>query len=92
MCPEIMNKKEYLGPPVDVWAAGVILYILSCGTFPFKSALSSELHRVISKGIFNIPAYVPTNAQNLIKRLLIVDPAKRLCAQDILFHSYFNKI
>ena len=90
MCPELINKREYFGPPVDVWAVGVILYALCCGILPFKTALSSELHRVISKGMFNIPSYVPINAQNLIKKLLLVEPTKRLTADAILFHPYLN--
>jgi serine/threonine protein kinase len=36
MAPEIVNKEEYCGPPADIWALGVLLYILLCGTFPFK--------------------------------------------------------
>ena len=36
MGPEIVNKKEYTGPPADIWALGVLLYALICGTFPFK--------------------------------------------------------
>lgn len=36
MAPEIVEKKEYCGPPADVWATGVLLYALLCGTFPYK--------------------------------------------------------
>lgn len=39
MAPEIVLKKEYCGPPVDIWACGVLLYALLCGTFPFKGTL-----------------------------------------------------
>lgn len=39
MGPEIVNKKEYTGPPADIWALGVLLYALLCGTFPFKGKL-----------------------------------------------------
>ncbi len=39
MAPEIHSKKDYFGPPVDVWALGVMLYVMSCGRFPFKGKL-----------------------------------------------------
>lgn len=36
MAPEIVSKQEYLGPPVDVWCIGILLYVLMCGNFPFR--------------------------------------------------------
>ncbi len=37
MCPEIINKRDYLGRPADMWALGVIFYSLITGSLPFKS-------------------------------------------------------
>lgn len=53
MSPEIVMKREYYGAPSDLWACGVLLYVLLCGTFPFKSAFEKDLFRKISKGQFN---------------------------------------
>ena len=39
MAPEIVTKQEYCGPPVDIWASGILLYVLLCGTFPFKGSI-----------------------------------------------------
>ena len=47
MSPEIVSKREYYGAPSDIWACGVLLYILLCGVFPFKSAFEKDLFRRI---------------------------------------------
>jgi MAP/microtubule affinity-regulating kinase len=47
MAPEIVSKKEYSGPPADVWALGVLYYALLHGKFPFKGANDKELFRKI---------------------------------------------
>lgn len=57
MAPEIINKNEYQGPPTDMWALGIILYTILCGTFPFQGAQNKELYKRISKGIFSTPRY-----------------------------------
>uniref|UniRef100_A0A0D9WWI1 non-specific serine/threonine protein kinase n=1 Tax=Leersia perrieri TaxID=77586 RepID=A0A0D9WWI1_9ORYZ len=45
--PELLARIQYVGPPVDVWSCGVILYILFCGRLPFDSSDASELNRII---------------------------------------------
>jgi serine/threonine protein kinase len=49
MAPEIVTKKEYLGPPADIWALGVLYYALLCGKFPFKGQNDKELYKKICK-------------------------------------------
>lgn len=49
MAPEIVSKKEYCGPPADVWALGVLLFALLHGRFPFKGANDKDLFRKICK-------------------------------------------
>jgi serine/threonine protein kinase len=47
MAPEIVEKKEYAGPPADIWALGVLLFALLCGCFPYKGATDEELYAKI---------------------------------------------
>ena len=56
MSPEIVSKKEYWGPAADIWACGVILFVMLTGNLPFKATEEKELFRKIQKGIYNLAA------------------------------------
>ncbi|CDW78152.1 protein kinase domain containing protein [Stylonychia lemnae] len=93
MSPEIVQKIEYYGPPSDIWACGVLLYVLLCGTFPFKSAFEKDLFRKISKGQYTfqgMPEF-SDEAMDLISQILQVDPYKRPTATQILEHDWFAR-
>jgi len=47
MAPEIVKKQEYDGPPVDMWALGVLLYVMLTRLFPFKGMNENDLYRKI---------------------------------------------
>lgn len=93
MSPEIVSKREYYGPPSDIWACGVLLYVLLCGTYPFKSSFEKDLFRKIKRGIFSFPSTpdLSSEVQDLIRKILITDPAKRPSASDILEHPWLAK-
>ena len=84
MAPEIVSRREYTGPPVDIWALGVLLFAMLCGCFPFKGINDAELYRKIQKGNFAIPEHVEERPRRLIKRMMQVDPSKRPTVRDIL--------
>ena len=65
MAPEIVNKQEYYGKPVDIWALGVLLYALLTGSFPFKGRDDSELFVSIRKGIYK-PPHTSVSCQKLL--------------------------
>lgn len=44
MAPELLQRKEYYGAPVDIWACGIVLYVMLCGTFPYKASSDSLLY------------------------------------------------
>ena len=55
MAPELVRKHEYDGRKVDMWAIGVLLYILLAGMFPFRGQSEGELFNKIQKGYFKPP-------------------------------------
>ena len=84
MSPEIVGKRENPGAPADVWALGVLLYVMLTGNFPFKASADRELYRIILKGSFEVPASVSVQAKALIRRMLQQDPRKRPTCREIL--------
>eukprot|EP00808_Paulinella_micropora_P028921 g49349.t1 len=87
VAPEVLEGKPY-GPAVDVWSLGVIMYILLCGFPPFFHPKTEKLYKLIKSGRFDFPAeyfsMVTQNAKNLICKCLVVDPQKRITAEEIL--------
>ena len=56
MAPELFEKgKEFQGFPVDIWATGVLFYVLCTGTFPFTAHTERDIIKRIKRGIFDIP-------------------------------------
>ena len=92
MPPEIIKKESYYGPPVDMWSAGVVLFNLLCNTFPFKGVDEKDLFQKICNGGFNIPNNVSTSAQNLLRKLLCVNPQSRIKADVALKHDWIVKL
>jgi serine/threonine protein kinase len=90
MAPEIVSRKEYCGPPVDIWAAGVLLYVLLTGSFPFKGNSDSELYKNILKGHLVFPDYLSIAAKQLISKMLSLDPTKRPRAADLIKDPWFR--
>ncbi|XP_048777484.2 serine/threonine-protein kinase DCLK1-like isoform X2 [Ostrea edulis] len=93
VAPEILSEVGY-DFKVDIWAAGVILYILLCGFPPFASPHDDqeELFDQIAEGRyeFTSPYWddVSESAMELISYMLIVEPADRLSAMDVLEHPW----
>ncbi len=66
MAPEIVSKKSYYGSLVDIWAIGILLYVMLCGFFPFKGPDDKSLFKEIQKGELNFPTHVSFGAKTLI--------------------------
>jgi tRNA A-37 threonylcarbamoyl transferase component Bud32 len=88
MSPEIVCRVEYSGPPADVWALGVLLFVLLCGCYPFKAQHDKELYKKIQYGQFSVPTNISQGARSLITRIMRTNPDKRPSINDILRDSW----
>ncbi|XP_014221030.1 calcium/calmodulin-dependent protein kinase type II alpha chain isoform X8 [Trichogramma pretiosum] len=91
LSPEVLKKEPY-GKPVDIWACGVILYILLVGYPPFWDEDQHRLYAQIKAGSYDYPTpewdTVTPEAKNLINQMLTVNPSKRITANDALKHPW----
>jgi len=90
MSPEIVSRKEYPGFCADIWAMGVLLYALLCGSFPFRGQNDRDLYRKIVRGVFQIPEHVGSEARNLLNRVLTTDMARRPAVDDVLNDQWLH--
>ncbi|KAL3150535.1 Serine/threonine-protein kinase SIK1 [Trebouxia sp. C0010 RCD-2024] len=89
--PEVISGKLYGGAEVDVWSCGVILYALLCGSLPFDDENIPNLFKKIKGGIYNLPSHLSPGARDLILKMLVVDPLKRITIPEIRQHPWFNQ-
>ncbi|XP_010741095.2 serine/threonine-protein kinase NIM1 isoform X1 [Larimichthys crocea] len=82
--PELFKDESYLGPPVDVWAMGVLLFFMVTGTMPFRADTMGKLRRSIIEGAFTVPPWVPGPCQRLIKGILKPVPTERYALDQML--------
>ncbi|XP_034937403.1 calcium/calmodulin-dependent protein kinase type II alpha chain isoform X8 [Chelonus insularis] len=91
LSPEVLKKESY-GKPVDIWACGVILYILLVGYPPFWDEDQHRLYSQIKAGAYDYPSpewdTVTPEARNLINQMLTVNPTKRITASEALRHPW----
>ncbi|KAM9561274.1 calcium/calmodulin-dependent protein kinase type II subunit gamma-like isoform 1-T2 [Salvelinus alpinus] len=91
LSPEVLRKDPY-GKPVDIWACGVVLYILLVGYPPFWDEDQHKLYQQIKAGAYDFPSpewdTVTPEAKNLINQMLTINPTKRITADQALKHPW----
>ncbi|KAL3534299.1 hypothetical protein ACH5RR_002760 [Cinchona calisaya] len=92
MAPEVLRRNY--GPEVDVWSAGVILYILLCGVPPFWAETEQGVAQAIIRSVVDFKRdpwpKVSDSAKDLVKKMLNPDPKQRLSAQEVLDHPWLQ--
>nr|XP_005489057.1 serine/threonine-protein kinase SIK1 [Zonotrichia albicollis] len=88
--PEVFEGKEYEGPHLDIWSLGVVLYVLVCGSLPFDGPNLPTLRQRVLEGRFRIPYFMSEDCETLIRRMLVVDPTKRITISQIKQHKWMQ--
>uniref|UniRef100_H3D8T0 non-specific serine/threonine protein kinase n=1 Tax=Tetraodon nigroviridis TaxID=99883 RepID=H3D8T0_TETNG len=86
--PEVFEGKEYEGPQLDIWSLGVVLYVLVCGSLPFDGPSLPALRQRVTEGRFRIPFFMSQDCENLIRKMLVVDPSRRITVAQIKQHRW----
>lgn len=89
--PEMLRGIKYAGEEVDIWSLGIILYTLLCGGLPFDDDDEEVMKGLIYEGEYDEPEWLSSEAKDLIKGLLQLEPTKRLSIREILSHPWFTK-
>jgi serine/threonine protein kinase len=95
MAPEMVSQSPYNGKKVDIWALGVIFYVLITKTYPFTGRNEREIFRKITLGGLHNLSKVPSDLQILLKKLLCIDPSLRISAPEALndpYLEYYKKL
>ena len=84
MPPEIIDKKLYVGQYADLWSLGILVYKFYCADFPFKGKNEKELYQAVKNGKFEMADYTPTCVKEIISKLIVKEPDKRMSCQEVL--------
>ena len=88
--PEMLSGNPYRGITTDLWSAGIVLYSMLVGALPFDDQELHKLYEQIKLGKFYIPSTLSLEAIDLLKKILQVDPKKRITIQELKEHKWYN--
>ena len=91
--PEMVKGKKYDGFNIDVWAIGVILFAMLCGYLPFEDDENDNdvLFGQIIKNKIDYPSFLSDLSLDILKKILVSDPIKRITIDEIKKHEFYLK-
>ncbi|XP_034489166.1 serine/threonine-protein kinase MARK2 [Drosophila innubila] len=88
--PELFMGRKYAGPEVDAWSLGVVLYTLVSGSLPFDGGTLKELRERVLRGKYRVPYYISMDCENLMRKFLVLNPAKRATLNAVMSDKWIN--
>ena len=87
--PEMVSGNHYNGFNIDIWATGIILFAMICGYLPFENPDNDKLFEQILKAELDFPEHVSDLCKDLIKKILVTNPKKRINIEQIKKHKFY---
>ncbi len=82
--------QQYVGLKSDLWSCGVVLYAMLCGYLPFEDQKTSSLYKKILNAEYTLPKFLSEDAKDLVSKIFITDPEKRISVNEIREHPWFK--
>ena len=82
---------KYNGFKIDIWSTGIILYAMLCGYLPFEDEDNEVLFEKILECKLEFPIYITKISKDLIEKILVTEPNKRITIPEIKNHPFFIK-
>ena len=92
IAPEILKGIGYDGTKVDIWSAGVVLYIMLYGNFPFRTSNIKVLESLITSANYTLAPDISEEARHLISRILTLNPSTRITIPEIYNHPWMKNL
>jgi serine/threonine-protein kinase HSL1 (negative regulator of Swe1 kinase) len=89
--PELLKNRQYRGDKADIWSMGVILFAMLTATLPFDDPDLRVMMARTKKGQYEMPSYLSPEAEDLIRRMLQVNPDRRITLKEIWRHPLVKK-
>ena len=89
--PEMVSGNNYDGVMIDIWSTGIILFAMLCGYLPFEDKNNEKLFKKIAECKIEYPEYLSETALDLLKRIIVPNPKKRITINEIKKHPFYLK-